>query len=59
MIYFALQSADNRDALRCKVCNAPYMVEKGSQFSLAHGFTLRQWLVTGSIVTAMCATMGG
>lgn len=34
------------------------MVEKGSQFSLSHGFTPRQWLQTASVVTAMCITLG-
>ena len=40
------QSADNPEALKCKVCSANYMVEKGSQFSLAQGFTAKQWLQT-------------
>ena len=53
------QSADNPDALTCKVCNAQYMVEKGSQFSLAQGFTVKQWILTASIVTIMCITLGG
>lgn len=53
-----VESADNPDALKCKVCAAPYMVEKGSQFSLSHGFTPRQWLQTASVVTAMCITLG-
>ncbi len=52
------QSADNPDALKCKVCSVPYMVEKGSQFSLSHGFTPRQWLQTASTVTVMCVTLG-
>ena len=34
------------------------MVEKGSQFSLSHGFTPRQWLQTASVVTLMCITLG-
>ena len=34
------------------------MVEKGSQFSLSHGFTPRQWLQTASVVTVMCITLG-
>ena len=54
-----LQSADNPEALKCKVCSAPYMVEKGSQFSLSHGFTPRQWLQTASLVTMMCMSLGG
>jgi len=53
-----VESADNPDALKCKVCAAPYMVEKGSQFSLSHGFTPRQWLQTASVVTVMCITLG-
>lgn len=53
-----VESADNPDALKCKVCAAPYMVEKGSQFSLSHGFTPRQWLQTASVVTLMCITLG-
>jgi von Hippel-Lindau disease tumor supressor len=35
------------------------MVEKGSQFSLSHGFTPKQWLQTASLVTLMCLTLGG
>lgn len=54
-----VESADNPEALKCKVCSAPYMVEKGSQFSLSHGFTPRQWLQTASLVTIMCLTLGG
>lgn len=54
-----VESADNPEALNCKVCSAPYMVEKGSQFSLSHGFTPRQWLQTASLVTIMCLTLGG
>ncbi len=54
-----VESADNPDSLRCKVCNAPYLVEKGSQFSLATGFTLRQWVATATAVTVMCGTCGG
>lgn len=53
-----VESADNPDALKCKVCSVPYMVEKGSQFSLSHGFTPRQWLQTASTVTVMCVTLG-
>lgn len=59
MGHLIFQSADNPDALTCKVCNAQYMVEKGSQFSLAQGFTARQWILTASIVTVMCLTLGG
>lgn len=54
-----VESADNPDALNCKVCNARYMVEKGSQFSLAQGFTAKQWITTASIVSAVCLSMGG
>jgi hypothetical protein len=35
------------------------MVEKGSQFSLAQGFTVKQWLQTASFVTIMCMSLGG
>ena len=42
-----------------QVCNARYMVEKGSQFSLAQGFTAKQWITTASIVSAVCLSMGG
>ncbi len=45
--------------MRCKVCNSPYLVEKGSQFSLATGFTLRQWVATAAAVTVMCGSLGG
>ena len=54
-----MQSADNPDALKCKVCNADYMVEKGSQFSLSQGFTAKQWITTASIITVMCSCLGG
>ena len=53
------QSADNPDALKCKVCSADYQVEKGSQFSLANGFTTKQWLQTASLVTIICLAIGG
>eukprot|EP00095_Tigriopus_kingsejongensis_P002985 maker-scaffold849_size89187-snap-gene-0.18 protein:Tk02985 transcript:maker-scaffold849_size89187-snap-gene-0.18-mRNA-1 annotation:"PREDICTED: uncharacterized protein LOC100118313 isoform X2" len=54
-----VESADNPDALRCKVCNMNYNVEKGSQFSLSQGFTPRHWIQTLSIVTLMCLSIGG
>ncbi len=54
-----VESADNPDALNCRVCNARYAVEKGSQFSLAQGFTAKQWVTTASIVTFVCLTVGG
>jgi len=53
-----VESADHPDALKCKVCSVAYMVEKGSQFSLSHGFTPRQWLQTATTVTIMCVTLG-
>jgi len=53
-----VESADHPDALQCKVCSVAYMVEKGSQFSLSHGFTPRQWLQTATTVTIMCVTLG-
>ena len=56
--FFNMQSADHPDALKCKVCSVAYMVEKGSQFSLSHGFTPRQWLQTATTVTIMCVTLG-
>ena len=58
LLEFSPQSADNPDALKCKVCSATYMVEKGSTFSLSHGFTPRQWLQTATAVTVMCVTLG-
>ena len=57
-LLFNMQSADHPDALQCKVCSVAYMVEKGSQFSLSHGFTPRQWLQTATTVTIMCVTLG-
>lgn len=54
-----VESADNPEALQCKVCSANYMVEKGSQFSLTQGFTTKQWLQTASFVTIMCLSVGG
>ena len=35
------------------------MVEKGSQFSLAQGFTAKQWISTATIVTVVCLSMAG
>eukprot|EP00096_Caligus_rogercresseyi_P011933 TRINITY_DN484_c0_g1_i1.p1 TRINITY_DN484_c0_g1~~TRINITY_DN484_c0_g1_i1.p1 ORF type:complete len:273 (-),score=37.81 TRINITY_DN484_c0_g1_i1:218-1036(-) len=54
-----VESADNPDALKCKVCSASYMVEKGSTFSLKQGFTPLQWVQTVSLVSAMCIASGG
>jgi len=55
-----VESADNPDALKCRVCRAPYTVENGSQFSLlSHGFTLRHWLATAAAVAGMRGTIGG
>ncbi|XP_071746211.1 uncharacterized protein [Lepeophtheirus salmonis] len=54
-----VESADNPDALKCKVCSAEYMVEKGSTFSLKQGFTPLQWVQTVSLVSAMCIASGG
>ncbi|TRY62998.1 hypothetical protein TCAL_11175 [Tigriopus californicus] len=54
-----VESADNPDALRCKVCNVDYKVEKGSQFSLTQGFTPRHWIQTLSIVTLMTLSIAG
>ena len=58
-LLFSFQSADNPESLRCKVCNSEYLVERGSQFSLAQGFTLKHWLLTLSIVTLMGGSICG
>jgi len=53
-----VESADNPDNLRCKVCNELYELERGQPW-LPAGFTLTSWLYTASIVTIMCASAAG
>lgn len=53
-----VESADNADNLRCKVCKAQYELERGQPW-LPAGFTLTSWLYTASIVTMMCASAAG
>ena len=59
LVHWLVESADNPESLVCKVCNQPYEVERGSQFSLAQGFTTKHWLGTAFVVLVMCAAAGG
>jgi len=54
-----VECADNPESLRCKVCNQKYEVERGSQFSLAQGFTAKHWAATCLTVSVMTAAAGG
>jgi len=54
-----VESADNPESLKCKVCNQFYEVERGSQFSLAQGFTTKHWVGTAGVVSVMVAAAGG
>ena len=54
-----VESADNPENLKCKVCNQSYEVERGSQFSLSQGFTTKHWIGTAGVVSVMVAAAGG
>lgn len=54
-----VESADNPESLKCKVCNQAYEVERGSQFSLAQGFTTRHWVGTVGVVSVMVLAAAG
>jgi len=54
-----VESADNPESLTCKVCNQAYEVERGSQFSLAQGFTTKHWIGTAGVVSVMVMAAGG
>merc|ERR550519_1497231 len=54
-----VESSDNPESLKCKVCNQFYEVERGSQFSLAQGFTTKHWIGTAGVVAVMVAAAGG
>jgi len=54
-----VESSDNPESLKCKVCNQSYEVERGSQFSLAQGFTTKHWIGTAGVVAVMVAAAGG
>ena len=54
-----VETADNPESLRCKVCNQTYEVERGSQFSLAQGFTPAHWAGSAGVVSIMVMAAGG
>jgi len=54
-----LESADNPESLTCKVCQQAYEVERGSQFSIAQGFTTKHWIGTAGVVSIMVLAAGG
>jgi len=54
-----VESVESPESLRCKVCNQSYEVERGSQFSLAQGFTTKHWAGSAGVVSVMVAAAGG
>merc|ERR1711936_483654 len=54
-----VESVESPESLRCKVCNQSYEVERGSQFSLAQGFTTKHWAGSAGFVSVMVAAAGG
>jgi len=53
------KSDNNSDSFICNVCNQAYEVERGSQFSLAQGFTTKHWIGTAGVVLVMMMAAGG
>merc|ERR1719209_2704501 len=53
-----VESVESPESLRCKVCNQSYEVERGSQFSLAQGFTTKHWAGSAGVVSVMVAAAG-
>ncbi|XP_022242943.1 uncharacterized protein LOC106460489 isoform X2 [Limulus polyphemus] len=53
-----VQSSNNPDNMRCKVCKVEYKLEKGTVW-VSRGLTKTQWLQTSAIVIFMCSTIGG
>ncbi|KAK7791006.1 hypothetical protein R5R35_007900 [Gryllus longicercus] len=54
-----VESSTNPDCLSCKVCGAPYQVQRGERLDWQHGFTTQHWLQTAAIVTCMCVSAAG
>jgi len=54
-----VESVDSPESLKCKVCNQSYEVERGSQFSLAQGFTTKHWAGSAGVVSVMVMAAGG
>ena len=54
-----MESVDSPESLKCKVCNQSYEVERGSQFSLAQGFTTKHWAGSAGVVSVMVMAAGG
>lgn len=53
-----VECASSPDNLKCKVCQQPYVLEKGLTW-LPAGFTAKSWLYTVAIVTCMCGSAVG
>ncbi|XP_076347586.1 uncharacterized protein LOC143245293 isoform X1 [Tachypleus tridentatus] len=53
-----IESSENVDNMRCKVCNDQYNLEQGTVW-LPQGLTSRQWLQTITIGTLMGGCVGG
>ncbi|XP_076360124.1 uncharacterized protein LOC143252215 isoform X4 [Tachypleus tridentatus] len=53
-----VQSTENPDNMKCKVCKVEYKLERGT-VQLPRGLTKVHWLQTSSVVMLMCATVGG
>jgi len=45
--------------LRCKVCDAAYLLESSGRAWLGRGLTVRHWLQTAVLVTVMCGSAAG
>lgn len=50
-----VESAQNPDGLKCKVCNTPYIVEETNRVVWERGFTCAHWVRTALAVVCMCA----
>ncbi|XP_013774928.2 uncharacterized protein LOC106459810 [Limulus polyphemus] len=53
-----VQSSENPDNTRCKVCKEEYKLEQGTIW-LPRGLTKTHWLKTACLVSVMCSTVGG
>ncbi|XP_076320956.1 uncharacterized protein LOC143230747 isoform X3 [Tachypleus tridentatus] len=53
-----VQTSENPDNIRCKVCKIEYKLETGTVW-VSTGLTKAQWLQTSAIIVCMCSTIGG
>ncbi|XP_076352028.1 uncharacterized protein LOC143247595 [Tachypleus tridentatus] len=53
-----VQSSENPDNTRCKVCKEEYKLQQGTLW-LSGGLTKTHWLKTACLVSIMCSTVGG